>query len=458
MRTGYPKSHSGASEKRPPNPDLINLPSYRILQVEDTDDGYRIRAETKIPPTRCLHCGGGSLVGFGRRDQQIRDLPIRRKRVCLMIDTRRFRCKSCGKTFYEPLPEIDDRRSMTPRLIRRMEQESLRHPFVRLAEETGVSDITVRNVFYDYAERLQHSICFKTPEILGIDTVPLIRRPRAVLTDIRSGFVVEILENRETKTVTRYLCHLPDHNRIRWVVLGLWEPYREAVRESLPQAKIAVDPFCVVSLADIALDHIRKTLVGTLSSDKKRDIMKYRSVLLTHVSDLNDFQKKRLTDWSLKYPFLYKAYRAKEQIYNLYDASDKNEALNCCKTWEETLEPELHKPFAPLLSAFENWMEEILNSFDLRVTHTGRKAIHDLVQAEALMGRGYSFDVFRVRILLVPHGAQRNRNRSDRSGTGAIAAEEPPIYGTPQTGEEVEKMTEGVDTSILLDLMKKGTL
>ena len=202
-------------------PDLLNLPSYRVLQVEAADGDYQIKAETVPPPDRCVHCGSGPLVGFGRREQWIRDLPIHGKQVRIAVDTRRYRCKSCQRTFYEPLPAVDDKRLMTARLKTWLEKNSLRHSFSQLAEETGVGALTIRKVFDDYAQDLRDSLRFETPEVLGVDEVHLIRRSRAVFTNIPSCYVVEMLPDRNKITVARFLADLPDKNRIRCVVLDL---------------------------------------------------------------------------------------------------------------------------------------------------------------------------------------------------------------------------------------------
>lgn len=195
------------------DPDLLNLSSYRVLQVDDADGDYQIKAETVSPPDRCVHCGSASLVGFGRREQWIRDLPIHGKRVGITVDTRRFRCKSCGRTFYEPLPAADDKRLMTTRLKTWLEKKSLRHTFSQLAEKTGVGALTLRKIFDDYAQDLKDSLQFETPEVLGIDEVHLIHRSRAVFTNIPSCFVVEMLPDRNKTTVVRYLSDLPSKGR-----------------------------------------------------------------------------------------------------------------------------------------------------------------------------------------------------------------------------------------------------
>lgn len=64
-----------------------------------------IDVETQEAPTSCPHCQSDNLVGFGRREQMVKDLPMHGRRVGLYIDTRRYQCRGCGKTFYEPLDE-----------------------------------------------------------------------------------------------------------------------------------------------------------------------------------------------------------------------------------------------------------------------------------------------------------------------------------------------------------------
>ena len=277
--------------------DILNLPAYRVLQVEDTDGDYHIKAETTFPPELCNYCGSDALVGFGRRENWIRDLPIHGKRVGLSIDTRRFRCKTCGKTFYESLPNVDSKRSMTVRLKNWVEKRSLRHPFTHLAEETGVSNTTIREVFDDYGRQLQDSLQFETPEVLGIDEVHLIRRSRAVFTNIPSCYVIEMLPDRNKTTVGRYLSDLPDKRRIRCVAIDMWRPYQDAVRDALPGVPVVVDKFHVVRMANAALDALRKTVGGTFHPEKRRALMRNRHLLLKRSSDLNDIQRKRLEEW-----------------------------------------------------------------------------------------------------------------------------------------------------------------
>ena len=83
------------------SPDLLNLTGYEVLAVDANEHDYHIKACVTAAQESCIHCQSSSIVGFGRREQMVRDLPTHGKRVGLYIDTRRFQCRACAKTFYE---------------------------------------------------------------------------------------------------------------------------------------------------------------------------------------------------------------------------------------------------------------------------------------------------------------------------------------------------------------------
>ena len=62
-------------------PNILNLPAYTVTNVEETEHDYHINAETKTTSHQCPHCNSDNLVGFGRNEQLVRDLPIHGKRI-----------------------------------------------------------------------------------------------------------------------------------------------------------------------------------------------------------------------------------------------------------------------------------------------------------------------------------------------------------------------------------------
>ncbi len=93
--------------------NILNLPAYEVFRVDSDDHNYHIGAVVVVQPTVCKACSSDFIVGFGRRELLIKGIPSHGKRVGIYIDTRRFQCHSCGKNFYEALPEVDAHHLMT---------------------------------------------------------------------------------------------------------------------------------------------------------------------------------------------------------------------------------------------------------------------------------------------------------------------------------------------------------
>ncbi|MBU3602146.1 transposase family protein [Polynucleobacter sp. AM-25C3] len=97
--------------------NILNLAAYEVCKIDSDDHNYHIEVVAAVTPKTCQACDSKSLVDFGRREQLIKDIPSHGKRVGIYIDTRRFQCRSCNKTFYEVLPELDAHHLMTSRLV-----------------------------------------------------------------------------------------------------------------------------------------------------------------------------------------------------------------------------------------------------------------------------------------------------------------------------------------------------
>ena len=144
--------------------NLLNLPAYTVVALEKSEYDYHIDAEVKWAVTHCIHCQAENPQGFGRREQVVKDLPMHGKRVGIYVTTRRYRCRACTKTFYEPLPDTDEKRAMTTRLVAWMGKQAIKRTFASIADEVGCTEFTVRAVFIDYVNELERTIRFETPK------------------------------------------------------------------------------------------------------------------------------------------------------------------------------------------------------------------------------------------------------------------------------------------------------
>ncbi|MDW0397403.1 ISL3 family transposase [Mannheimia haemolytica] len=281
--------------------NILNWPDYKVLQVSELEHDYQVHAEVSEPPTQCPHCNHPEIVGFGRRDEVIMDTPVHGRRTGIMLNRRRYRCQSCRKTFLEPVPHKDEKRQMTNRLIQYIERESLRRTFSSVAEDVGVDEKTVRNIFNDYCERLEKTLNFEMPQWLGIDEIHIIK-PRCVITNIQQQTIVDMLDNRNKTTVTRYLSKRTDRDLVRYVAMDMWRPYRQAVETMIPDATVIIDKFHVVRMANESLERARKAIRSALTPQQRRGLMRDRFVLLKRRHELTDAEYMRFSGWTLNYP------------------------------------------------------------------------------------------------------------------------------------------------------------
>jgi len=271
--------------------NMLNLPSFNIIDMYESEFDYRFLVESILPsPSYCPKCGTvANLYKHGKKKQLFFDLPMHAKRVSIYIKRQRYKCRECNETFFETLPDMDVNRSVTNRLIDWIQEASLKKTFISVADDIGVDEKTVRNIFNDYVAELEAQTDFRTPQWLGIDEVHLLKNYRCVITDVESKSVIDILRKRNKDMVIGYLSKLQDIDKIELVAMDMWNPYKSAVNTVIPHAKIVIDKFHVVKLANEALEKIRKANRQNVSAKERRQLMRDRYVLLKRRKDLNDF-------------------------------------------------------------------------------------------------------------------------------------------------------------------------
>lgn len=453
--------------------NILNLPDYKVVRVEESDHDYHITAEVSNPPKTCTGCGSTRMAGHGRNEQVIRDLPSHGKRVAIYIDNRRWRCQDCGKTVMEILPAVNSKREMTERLVQWIGKCSLKRTFASLAEEAGLDEKTIRNIFRDYVNELEATVRFETPKWMGIDEIHLIK-PRGVITNIENNTVVELLANRNQDTIAKYLTGLKGKEKVQYVAMDMWKPYQTAVNAVLPQATVVIDKFHIVKMANEALEKVRKSMRADLTLKQKRGLMHDRFVLLKRERDLTDKERFNLDGWVQNYPLLGEAYRLKEAFYGVYDAKSPSDAVRSYEHWQKSIPPELHDHFHELTRAFQNWMPDILAYFKHPVTNAYTESLNSLIRVMDLMGRGYSFEALRAKILFAEgaHFKKKQRPKFERKSVELDCGLPPErlmhdqlftmsrmTFDTPNQHEAQEtEINFGADISTLVRLIKDGKL
>lgn len=436
---------------------ILNLKHLHPVHVEEDehDYHYHIRAECTVKVIRCRHCHSENFVKHSPYEVVIRYLPSHGKRVGIYLNRQRFICRGCSKTFIADIPELHAKREMTRRLVDWIGKQSIKRPFLHIAEETGVTEGTVRSIFRDYINELEAKIHFETPQWMGIDEIHLIKRPRCVIGNIEHNTLIEMLPNRNKQTVIEYLTNMPNRQKVRYVAMDMWRPYRDACQTVLPQAQIVVDKFHVLRMANISMEAVRKAHRADLEPKVRRQLMHDRYILLKRPGELSDRDRLLLSGWVENFPLLKVAYETKEAFFGLYECSNSDEAARYYEAWKNSIPDEVKPYFQDILTAFKNWEPLILSYFDHRITNAFSESMNNLIRLMNRIGRGYSFEALRAKVLYTDRLHKVKRPRFNKRQASDFMMGRHAAGYTVQPDSGAERTTNyGVDISTLASLLE----
>jgi transposase len=407
------------------------LPGLRTLCEPEitTDDRIIIRTEQSEHLSRCSHCGA-ALKRNGTRPQVVRDEPRGLRSVWIEIRRQSYICtaETCGKPVQQPLHDVHERRRMTTRLIRYVQESALLDKFQMVALRTGLSVRTVREIFQEHVDSLDKTFQFKTPRVLGLDGIHiergdadggskpegehrnqenrdrLSRLERGVLTDIEAGQVLNVRTNCSKDEMVQGIEEIPGHEKIEVAVIDMSLALRNAVRKALPQAVIVIDRFHVQKYASDCIDNVRKRLrkqaeVKQAEVKLGGSVMCDKDLLRKHWNKLSPEEQENLQGWFRHLPELGLAYETKEAYFELWNSPSSGIARQRYQRWLDQLPPELGVDFRPLLSVMKNWGDYIFNYFDHRYTNAfteqANRQIRDILRASRTCG----FKTYRAKVV-----------------------------------------------------------
>jgi transposase len=381
----------------------LGLPQLKILWQKEWEDHFEVAVIYHQVEAVCPRCGRITAKEHDRRQQRKQDRRLRDKRVFLILVKRRFRCPFCGKVFTEPDEVFSPRRRSSHRFREYLGGEALHQTVRRIAQKEKVGEGLVRRcVAEELGKIVEAKEAEETPEFIGLDEFS-VRKPRlyhTAICNLVEGEVMEVVEGQGRQKVEEYLDKLPQPERVKGVAMDMHEPFRQAVRMCLPQAKIVVDKFHFIRHINGVLDKVRSRLQGGSGRGKKRDLFKNRYTLLKGAERLTDEEEVRLNQLFYCYPELKKAWVLKESFRVWYREVGRNKAEERLESLEKRIVNDSPPEFKELLHTLSNWGEEILNYFDYRITNGFVEGKNNRIKTIKRIAYGYrNMSNFRLRIL-----------------------------------------------------------
>jgi transposase len=164
-----------------------------------------------------------------------------------------------------------------------------------------------------------------------------------------------------------------------------------------------------------------------------------------------------LNTWLDNLPDLKEAYELKEEFYWIWDTPSSAEGIQRYHYWlSRYASSSVKNAYKDLVKAVDNWQDEIFTYFDKRLTNAYTESINSIIRQIERLGRGYSFDALRAKVLF---NEKLHKKRKPRFNANAFshALSWYSSYDFEVTDHEVTG-NYGVDFSTLIKILEKGNL
>jgi len=213
-------------------------------------------------------------------------------------------------------------------------------------------------------------------------------------------------------------------SRIKTVNIDMSVPYISAIRTNLPNAKIIIDKFHLLSELNRGIEMIkRQTLLKMKEKElrikkterynphreqiinkefrlfNQRETHALRWAVVKRPTHLNDYQSqvlKKLEKWNMP---LYKAYLLKEQFYALLIPQPKEIAQVNIRLWMEEARKTKLTGLISFCKTLDAHFSYVLNYFEIGTTSGGIEGANNKIKTIKRMGYGYrNLDYFFRKI------------------------------------------------------------
>lgn len=406
----------------------LNLADIEEIQcvtpIDYEDSEYHFLCKPKeTHRLGCPHCGSFDYYVHGKAsDRFVHDVSMGLTKVFIQLQTPRYKCNDCGRTFNHIFETVMQNNKFTNRLYEQIMYRALNEPFTQIATEFELSVPKVKAMMVEYCEWLERNRGpIIAPRVLGIDEKHITHHMRGIFVDIERGDLLEMTEDNRQKTVIDTITSMQNYEKIEIVTMDMANSYKPAIEMCLPNAKIIVDKFHVLADHKRKVQESKKLVTEKLWADINAlpagDDKNRKSDLLTRMGKNNYLFKfgteklaAKTTRVSLmaelcgEFPEINTLRLLKEGLERMYEAPDRIDAENKYEDWRKVLkdaDKKLFKPFITMENTMRKWYDEIFTYFepDCRVTNAASEGLNSLIQALNTQGRGYGFKVLRYKSL-----------------------------------------------------------
>jgi len=229
----------------------------------------------------CPHCGSHRcVIKDSGKSRTVRHVPAANRSVFVTFHQRRFLCKECGSSYYEPVEWVHDRLHMTNTLIADICLQLTGMVSVQeIAKKELVPDDVVFSVFDIITvrppETLPHVLCMD--EFKGDTGVRDPETKRWVtnkfqcnITDGTAKVLIDVLPVINQEYLVSYFMRYSkdERSKVEYVCCDMHSGFIGVAKICFPNAVICLDSFHVVNRLNDAMDEIRRRIQNELAESE----------------------------------------------------------------------------------------------------------------------------------------------------------------------------------------------
>ena len=208
--------------------------------------------------------------------------PVGKRMVELVVPIPRLRCKACGAIRQPTLSFADPKKHYTHSLERFVIDLCRVMTLQDVAELTGLSWDTVKEIDKSYLQQKYHGVSLAGVRYLALDEVYLGRKRKFItlVMDLETGRVIHIGQGKGKEALNGLWKRLKRcQAHIEAVATDMASGYMAAVMEHLPGADLVLDHFHLVKWFNDKLSRLRRQLYHE-ADIRGKDVLKGSRYLL----------------------------------------------------------------------------------------------------------------------------------------------------------------------------------
>lgn len=224
----------------------------------------------------------------------------------------------------------------------------------------------------------------------------------SVLTDLKAGRVLEVVEGRDENAARELLGTLEPEQRekVQAVAMDMWRAYINAIQSELPSADIVHDKFHVSQHLNKAVDKVRKEEHHGLMKQKDERLKGSKYLWLKGYEKMSDQGQLRFRELQKTCLKAGRAWSIKQTFDYFWDYTYEKSARKFFQKWYGWARRSQLKPIKEVAQMIKRHWERIITYLQHRITNAASEGLNAKIQIIKANARGFrNFQNYRTAIL-----------------------------------------------------------